>query len=77
MYILVSEIHENVDLVLGIKYVFELEGIINLWECCFSFLNQSLSIFPKEKIVMKPGKQKVVKIEAPFTDEISSLAIIK
>ena len=26
---------------------------------------------------MKPGEQKVVKIEAPFTDEISSSAIIK
>ena len=28
-YTLVSEIHENVDLVLGIKNVFELEGVIN------------------------------------------------
>ena len=26
---------------------------------------------------MKPGEQKIVKIEAPFTDEISSLTIIK
>ena len=26
---------------------------------------------------MKPGEQKVVKKEAPFTDEISGLAIIK
>ena len=26
---------------------------------------------------MKPGEQKIVKIEAPFTDKISSLAIIK
>ena len=26
---------------------------------------------------MKPGEQKVVKIEAPFTDEVFSLAIIK
>ena len=26
---LVSEIHENVDIVLGIKNVFKLEGIIN------------------------------------------------
>ena len=26
---LVSEIHENVDLVLGIKNVFEIEGIVN------------------------------------------------
>ena len=30
IYTLVSEIHENVDLVLGIKNVFELEGIFNL-----------------------------------------------
>ena len=29
IYTLVSEIHENVDLVLGIKNIFELEGIIN------------------------------------------------
>ena len=26
---------------------------------------------------MKPGEQKIVKIEAPFTDEISSLTIIR
>ena len=30
IFTLVSEIHENVDLVVGIKNVFELEGIINL-----------------------------------------------
>ena len=29
IYTLLSEIHENVDLVLGIKNVFELEGVIN------------------------------------------------
>ena len=28
-FTLVSEIHENVDLVLGIKNIFKLEGIIN------------------------------------------------
>ena len=74
---LVSEIHENTDLVLGIKNMFELEGVFNPWECCFSFLNRSLPIFPKEKVITKPGEQKIVKIEALFTDEISSLAIIK
>ena len=76
-YTLVSKIHENIALVLGIKNMFELEGIFNSWECCFSFLNRSSPIFPKEKVIMKPGDQKIVKIEAPFTDEISSLAIIK
>ena len=43
----------------------------------FSFLIRSLPIFPKEKVIIKPGKQKIVKVEAPFTDKISSSAIIK
>ena len=29
IYTLVSEIHENIDLVLGIKNVFEWKGVIN------------------------------------------------
>ena len=76
IYTLVSEIHENVNIVSGIKNVFELEDIINLWECCFNFLNRSLPIFQKEKIIIKPGENKLVRIEAPFTDKISSLAIV-
>ena len=70
VYMLVSEIHENVDSVLGIKNILELEGIINSCDCCFSF-------FPKEGIVLKPKEQKLTKVEAPFKDEISGLAIIK
>ena len=62
---------------LGIKNVFELEGMFNLRECCFHFLNRSLPLFPKEKVILKQGQWKIVKIEAPFSDEISSLAIIK
>ena len=34
-------------------------------------------IFPKEKIILKPKEQKLVKVEAPFLDEISGLAIPK
>ena len=73
---LASEIHENIDLVLGIKNIFELEGIISLWDYCFNFLNRSLPIFPKECVVLKPREQKLVKVEAPFIDKISGLAII-
>ena len=51
--------------------------MFNSWECCFHFLNRSLPLFPKEKLILKPGEWKIVKIEAPFSDEISSLAIIK
>ena len=77
VYTLVSEIHKNVELVLGIKNVFQLEGVINSQECSFSFLNRSIPLFPKERIILKPKEQKLVKVEAPFIDEISDLAIVK
>ena len=48
IFTLVSAIHENIDLVLGIKNTFELEGIINSRESHFSFLNRSITFFPKE-----------------------------
>ena len=48
IFTLVSEIHENVDLVLGIKNVFKIEGIINSQETYFSFLNSSIPFFSKE-----------------------------
>ena len=59
IYTLVSEIHENIDLVLGIKNMFELEGIISLWECYFGFLNRSVPIFPKGKINIKTKRTEV------------------
>ena len=77
IFALVSEIHENVDLVLGIKNVFELESVINMWDCCFNFLKKSLSIFPKEHILLMPKEQKIIKVEAPLMDEISGLVIVK
>ena len=77
IYTLVSKIHENVDLVLGIKNVFELEGVINSRDCRFEFLNRSVPIYPEKEIISKPDEQKLVKIRAPFTDEILGLAIIK
>ena len=77
IYTLVSEICENVDLVLGIKNVFELEGVINSRDCRFEFLNRSVPIYPEKEIILKPDEQKLVKGRAPFIDEISGLAIIK
>ena len=77
IYTLVSEIHENVDLVLGIKNVFELEGVINLRDCCFTFLNRSVPIFPEKEVILKANEQKPIKVRAPFVDEILGMAIIK
>ena len=53
IYTLVSLIHENIDLVLGIKNVFELEGVINSRDCCFKFLNRSVPIFPEHNIIFE------------------------
>ena len=77
IYTLVSEIHKNVDLVLGIKNVFELEGVINSRDCCFKFLNRSVPIYPEKEMVLKANEQKLVKVKAPFIDKISRMAIIK
>ena len=77
IYTLISEIHENVDLVLGIKNVFELEGIINSRDCRFEILNRSVPIYPKRELILKPDEQKLVKVRALFVDNVSGLAIIK
>ena len=66
IFILISEILENIGLVFGIKNIFELEGIINSQESCFSFLNRSIPFFPKEQIVLNPKEQKLIKIEVPL-----------
>ena len=46
---LVSEIHENVDLVLGIKNVFELEGVINSRDCRFGIFEQVSTHISRER----------------------------
>ena len=47
VFTLVSEIHDKVDLVLGMKNVFELEGVIDMWDSSFKFLNRSIPYFSK------------------------------
>ena len=50
---------------------------MNSWDCCFKFLNRSLPIFPNDRIILKPKEQRFIKVNTPFTDEISQLAIVK
>ena len=59
MFTLVSEIFDNVDMVLGIKNLFELEGVIDSRESSFKFLSRSIPIFPREQVVVKPGEKKI------------------
>ena len=36
-----------------------------------------MPIFPEHNIILKPNEQKLIKVNAPFIDEISGLAIVK
>ena len=56
---------------------FELEGVINSRDCCFKFLNRSVPIFPGKEVILKPNEQRLIKVKAPFIDELSGMAIIK
>ena len=77
IFTLVSEIHDNVDLVMGMKNIFKLEGVIDLQDSCFSFLSGSIPFFPVTAVEIAPKTQKVVIVEAPFIEELSQMAIVK
>ena len=74
---LVSEIFDNVDMVLGIKNLFELEDVIDSRESCFRFVSRSIPIYPREQVIVKLGEKKLIPIEALFIEEISGMAIVK
>ena len=76
-FTLVSKIHDNVDLVMGMKNIFKLEGVIDSRESCFSFLSRSIPFFPVMTVEIVPKSQKMVKIEAPFIKELSGMAMVK
>ena len=76
IFTLVSEIHNNVDLVMGMKKNFEL-GVIDSGDSCFSFLSRSIPFFPVTTVEIAPKTQKMVVIEAPFIEELLGMAIVK
>ena len=77
IFTLVFETHDNIDLVMGMKNIFELEGVIDLQDSCFSFLSRSIPFFPVSTVEIKPTSQKMVIIEAPFIEELSGMAMVK
>ena len=59
VFTLVSEIQDNVDLVLDMRNVFEL-GVIDTQDSSFKFLNRSIPFFSKEQVVLKPKERKFI-----------------
>ena len=77
VYTLVSEIQDKMGLILGVKNIFELEGIVNTRICSVKFLNRSLPIFPIAHHKIKPGRMAYVKVRIPFVEKLSGIAIVK
>ena len=77
VYTLVSEIQDKMDLILGVKNIFELEGIVNTRICSVKFLNRSLPIFPIAHHKIKPGRMAYVKVRIPFVEKLSGVATVK
>ena len=69
----VSEIHDNVDLVMGMKNIFKLEGMIDSQDSCFSFFSRSIPFFPVTAVEIAPKTQMMVVVEAPFIEELSGM----
>ena len=59
--LLVPEIHKNVDKFLGIKNIFELEGIINSSESYFSFLIGKYHFFQRNELYWNQGNKSLLK----------------
>ena len=77
IFTLVSKIHDNIDLVMGMKNIFKLEGMIDLQDSCFRFLSRSIPFFPVMAVEIAPKMQKMFIVEAPFIEELSGMAIVK
>ena len=77
IFTFVSKIHDNVDLVMGMKNVFELEGIIDSQDSCFSFVSRSIPFFRVLTIEIMLTSQKMVIMEAPFIKELSGIGMVK
>ena len=77
VYTLVSEIQQNMDIILGVKNMSEAEGEISCRTSQFKFLNGSLPIFTLSTHRIKVGAKANVKAKVPFIEKLSGHAIAK
>ena len=62
---------------MGMKNMFELEGVIDLQDSCFNFFSRSIPFFPVTAVEIAPKTQKMVVIEAPLVEKLSGMAVVK
>ena len=67
----------NMDIILGVKNMFEIEGEISCRTSQFNFLNRSLPIFTLSTYRIKVGAKAYVKAKVRFIKKLSGHAIAK
>ena len=77
VYTLVSKIQQNMDLILGVKNMFKIQGEISCCTSQFRFLNRSLPIFTLSTHRIKVGAKAYMKAKVPFVEKLSGHAIAK
>ena len=77
IYTLVSKIQQSMDLIFGVKNMFEIEGEVSCRTSQFKFLNRSLPVFPLSTRRIKVGTKAYVKAKIPFIEKLSGHAIAK
>ena len=65
------------DLILGVKNMFKLEGEVSCRTSQFKFLNRSLPLFPLSTHRIKIGAKAYVKAKVPFIEKLSGHAVAK
>ena len=75
IYTIVAEIHEGINLVLGMKNMVETEGILSARDKTFKFISRSITIMTMDKLCVQPKLKEYLKSRTPFCEDISGIAI--
>ena len=76
-YIYWSQIFDNMDMVMGIRNVYEIKEVISTRDPSLHFPSRYIPL-PNDRDTLKPREQRFIKkMYVPFIDEISGLVIIK
>ncbi len=77
LFALVTDMHPDLQLVWGIKNMYETEGVINTRNSTYLFKNRSLPIFLAEQRTIPPNSTKAMTVICPFVLNITGTAIFK
>ena len=66
MYTLVSEIHDNAGMFMGIQNVSKIEGAFSTKDSCLHFVKRSIPFFPKTDVLLKTREQRFINLCALY-----------